>query len=83
MGPPAMDRTGGPIEPPVNYRPELSVPPAVSGNPAEISASAAGCDRDGIQRVALASRENLMLKQMEELLQPNDCGPGHAEREMT
>jgi len=32
--------------------------------------------------VGLASRENLVLKQTEELLQQNDGGPGH-EREMT
>jgi len=35
-----------------------------------------------VKRVVLALRENVVLKQTEELLQQNDCGPGHAEREM-
>jgi hypothetical protein len=83
VGSPELARTGRPIKPPVNYRLEpLSSRPLFSVT-RRISTAAAGCDRDRIQRVALASRENLLLKQTEELLQQNDCGPGHAEREMT
>jgi len=83
VGSPELARTGGPIWPPVNYRPEpLSSRPLFPVT-RWISTSAAGCDRDRIQRVALASRENLVLKQTEELLQQNDCGPGRPEREMT
>jgi len=83
VGPPELARTGGPIEPPVNYRPEPRSSRSLFPVTRWISTSAAGCDRDRIQRVALASRRNLVLKQTDELLQQNDCRPGRAERELT